>query len=200
MNKDAKIAFDLWVNRQHPNGKSLADVFEPAFGMIAENAWGDAWDAAIAANVAMQALGEPSMPVIGAYAKPLVRKADAEAALAAKDAEIAGMWTKEQVQCMTASAIEACEITHGQEIAALTAERDALRKDAGRLGWEPIESEPKDMESRLFRVNGFCVQGFIDATGALCAQNDRQPWRKMHGKPTHWMPLPPPPAMAKEQK
>lgn len=55
--------------------------------------------------------------------------------------------------------------------------------------WMPIESEPKDMASRLYRVKGFCVQGFMDATGVLCAQNDRQAWRKMHGKPTHWAPL-----------
>ena len=61
---------------------------------------------------------------------------------------------------------------------------------ADGAGWLPIETAPKDMESRLFRVNDFCVQGFIDATGVLCAQNDRQPWRKMHGKPTHWMPIP----------
>ena len=58
-------------------------------------------------------------------------------------------------------------------------------------GWRSIESEPQDFASRLYLVNGFCVQGFVDAAGILCAQNDRQPWRKMHGKPTHWMPLPP---------
>ena len=41
-------AFDAWINKCHPNGKSLADIFEPAFGMIAENAWTDAWGAALA--------------------------------------------------------------------------------------------------------------------------------------------------------
>lgn len=46
MNDEAQKAFAAWVNQQHPNGKSLADVFEPAFGMIAENAWADAWQAA----------------------------------------------------------------------------------------------------------------------------------------------------------
>ena len=61
---------------------------------------------------------------------------------------------------------------------------------ASGAGWLPIESVPKDWNSRLFRVNDFCVQGFVDATGVLCAQNDRQPWRKMHGKPTHWMAIP----------
>jgi len=57
-------------------------------------------------------------------------------------------------------------------------------------GWHPIETVPNDMASRLYLVKGFCVQGFVDATGVLCAQNDRQTWRKMAGKPTHWMPLP----------
>lgn len=61
-------------------------------------------------------------------------------------------------------------------------------------GWLPIETAPKGYESRLFRVNGFCIQGFTDATGVLCAQNDRQSRRKMHGKPTHWMPVPTAPA------
>lgn len=59
--------------------------------------------------------------------------------------------------------------------------------------WLPIETAPKDMFARLYRVKGFCVQGFVDAAGVLCAQNDLKPWRKMHGKPTHWMLLPTPP-------
>jgi hypothetical protein len=44
--------------------------------------------AVIAKHEAQQAAGDPSMPVIGAYEKPLVRQADAHAALAEKDAEI----------------------------------------------------------------------------------------------------------------
>lgn len=44
------------------------------------------------------------------------------------------------------------------------------------------------------------LQGFVDATGVLCAQNDRQPCRKMHGKPTHWMPLPAAPSQPKGEK
>ena len=67
----------------------------------------------------------------------------------------------------------------------------ALIAQPAQPGWRSIESEPQDFASRLYLVNGFCVQGFVDAAGILCAQNDRQPWRKMHGKPTHWMPLPP---------
>lgn len=58
------------------------------------------------------------------------------------------------------------------------------------MEWLPIESAPDDMFPKLYRVRGFCVQGFVDATGMLCVQNDREPWRKMRGTPTHWMPLP----------
>lgn len=65
--------------------------------------------------------------------QPLVWKSDAKAALAAKDAEIAEMWTKDQVQRMTAAAIDACEITHVQEIA-------ALRKDADMF-WDHDDAE-----------------------------------------------------------
>lgn len=56
--------------------------------------------------------------------------------------------------------------------------------------WLPIESAPKNMAARLYLVRGVCVQGFVDATGVLCVSTDNRPWRKMVGKPTHWMPLP----------
>ena len=57
--------------------------------------------------------------------------------------------------------------------------------------WQPIETAPEDMKSRLYLVGGFCVQGFVDAGGVLNVQSEISPhWRKMRGKPTHWMPLP----------
>ena len=57
--------------------------------------------------------------------------------------------------------------------------------------WQPIEIVPKDMAPRLFLVAGYCVQGFVDATGRLMSQTEIPPhWRKMRGKPSHWMPLP----------
>lgn len=56
--------------------------------------------------------------------------------------------------------------------------------------WQPIETAPDDMGAYLFRVNGIAVQGFKDAAGFMCVQNERHKWRKMRGKPTHWMPLP----------
>jgi hypothetical protein len=62
------------------------------------------------------------------------------------------------------------------------------------MNWQAIETAPKDMAPYLFLVNGFCIQGFRDAAGGLQAQTEISPhWRVMRGKPTHWMPLPPPP-------
>lgn len=59
------------------------------------------------------------------------------------------------------------------------------------MEWQPIETAPKDMFPRLYRINGFCVQGFVDATGILMTQSEIRPhWRTAKGKPTHWMPLP----------
>lgn len=77
---------------------------------------------------------------------------------------------------------------------ATVAERDRLRE---LLDWRPIESAPKDMHPVLLFVDGFCVQAFADATGVLNAQSGVPPhWRKLRGKPTHWMPLPAPPKVA----
>jgi hypothetical protein len=53
------------------------------------------------------------------------------------------------------------------KIRKLQAEVEALRTDAE---WQPIETSPKDHSPRLFRVKGFAVQGFLDATGMLCAK------------------------------
>ena len=59
------------------------------------------------------------------------------------------------------------------------------------MEWQLIETAPKNGLSRLYRINGFCVQGFVDATGALMVQSEISPhWRMARGKPTHWMPLP----------
>lgn len=61
-------------------------------------------------------------------------------------------------------------------------------------GWQPIDTAPKDMASRLYLLGRYCVQGFTDAAGELMVQSEISPhWRKMRGKPTHWMPLPSPP-------
>ena len=65
------------------------------------------------------------------------------------------------------------------------------------MEWQLIETAPKNGLSRLYRINGFCVQGFVDATGALMVQSEISPhWRMARGKPTHWMPLPAPPQSA----
>lgn len=114
---------------------------------------------------ASPAVGEVAMPVADSE-DPLMasirqhtdtrrKLSDAQAALAAKDAEIAQlksdlarpesievgmmraeiakMWTKEQVQRMTAGAVEACEITHRQERATLTAERVELNRQLSSM-------------------------------------------------------------------
>jgi Protein of unknown function (DUF551) len=59
--------------------------------------------------------------------------------------------------------------------------------------WQPISSGPPDMGAYLFLVNGRCLQGFVDATGAYCVQDERSVYRGMRRKPSHWMPLPAPP-------
>ena len=75
------------------------------------------------------------------------------------------------------------------EINTQAARIKALEKDAA---WQPIETVPKDHFPRLFRVNGYVVQGFVDVTGAyLVQQNGKMPC-KFIGKPAHWMPLPSP--------
>lgn len=66
-------------------------------------------------------------------------------------------------------------------------------------GWQPIETAPKDMAARIYRVNGYAIQGFVDAAGIYNVQNERGEWRKMRGIPTHWMPLPAAPSAPKPQ-
>lgn len=76
---------------------------------------------------------------------------------------------------------------------AIAAIRAALSAPAAPIvpeGWLPIETAPQDMGAYLFRVNGIAVDGFRDATGKMCVRNEQHEWRAMHGKPTHWMPLP----------
>lgn len=74
--------------------------------------------------------------------------------------------------------------------AEITRLRAALAAPPVAPGWQPIETAPDDMGEYLFRVNGIAVQGFKDATGIMCVQNERHEWRKMRGKPIYWMPLP----------
>lgn len=55
--------------------------------------------------------------------------------------------------------------------------------------WQPIETYPKDRPRVLLWGNGAVRFGYLDERGN---------WRKlhhghMHGKPTHWMPIPEPP-------
>lgn len=64
------------------------------------------------------------------------------------------------------------------------------------MEWRPIETRPQDMGTYLFLCSGVVLQGFMDATGALCVcqEDGGKRWRNMRRKPTHWMPpLQPPP-------
>lgn len=92
--------------------------------------------------------------------------------------------------------IEDC--SHSTQVCADAADEiDRLRAERE---WRPIETAaPKIGLPRLYRINGFCVQGFVDATGALMVQSEIAPhWRMARGKPTHWMPLPAAPKQEEE--
>lgn len=67
-------------------------------------------------------------------------------------------------------------------------------------GWQPIETEPKDMAARLYLCGDTIVEGFIDATGNRCVrQEGGGGWRAMWKTPTHWQPLPAAPAAAQSE-
>lgn len=102
--------------------------------------------------------------------------------------------TREEIEAEDVSNLDPAPLL--AKMAALRPAADAgeVEKDAG---WQPIETAPNDLGSRLYLVGRFCVQGFRDVTGTLMAQTEISPhWRKMRGKPTHWMPLPESPRLA----
>lgn len=65
----------------------------------------------------------------------------------------------------------------------------------GAQEWQPIETAPKDGLPRLYLCNGKVIQGFVDATGSLCKQ-DELGWLPMRKNPTHWMRLPAAPMLS----
>lgn len=74
------------------------------------------------------------------------------------------------------------------------AELAALRE---RERWLSIESAPMDSFPRLYLCRGRVVQAFVDASGTLTVQHELG-WRAMRRKPSHWRPLPAPPAGGEE--
>lgn len=62
--------------------------------------------------------------------------------------------------------------------------------------WQPIETAPDGHAAVLLLfTRGIVISCFRDVTGAWMAQSERSPHcRRAVGKPTHWMPLPAPPA------
>ena len=72
---------------------------------------------------------------------------------------------------------------HGEAVAAMHVPQQ----------WQDIATAPKDMGTYMFLCNGVALQGFMDATGALCVcleagASGNPPWRRMRRSPTHWAP------------
>jgi hypothetical protein len=62
-------------------------------------------------------------------------------------------------------------------------------------GWQPIETAPKDSRTILVAVNGFVTGAYrCPHSGSLLTMIGQRPFVE---QPTHWMPLPTPPAAAK---
>ena len=97
--------------------------------------------------------------------------------------------------------------------AALREENERLRKDVGRIEWQPIETAPKDGTHVLLSYSGRVTYGYwlhlevgklVGDCGGVCRcpEYDEPPapfWYSEDGgfteehPPTHWMPLPEPP-------
>ena len=68
----------------------------------------------------------------------------------------------------------------------------AKRKD---MEWQPIETAPKDGTSVIIFVDGLQIVAFWGCTGwELNAPLFELFYPEIYGEPTHWMPLPAPPA------
>jgi hypothetical protein len=92
---------------------------------------------------------------------------------------------------------------------ALPGQSDAEARDAS--GWQPIETAPRDGTEVLLTDGEDVGGGFWDSEKLSFAKRSGPGWfwemdradlpsaRKIIGI-THWMPLPPPPAMSREQQ
>lgn len=103
------------------------------------------------------------------------------------------------------SAYQAGQVEAQAEIDALKAQRDAL---LAAQQWLPIESAPKDgTRILLFFPNDVGVisgewnfERFYEKPRPHFTHDQEQRWGVRHmraNQPTHWQPLPPPPAIAK---
>lgn len=84
------------------------------------------------------------------------------------------------------------------ESKALERELEAVRKDEQ---WKPIETAPKDGTAILVSEGRFCycVEWIEEFDWWAVDDNKLGPFRLRGAAPTHWMPLPPAPAI-KEKK
>jgi hypothetical protein len=66
-------------------------------------------------------------------------------------------------------------------------------------GWQPIETAPSGHFAVLLLFErGIVLSCFRDVCGSWMAQSERSPhWRRLRGKPSHWMPLPAAPEAAR---
>lgn len=65
------------------------------------------------------------------------------------------------------------------------------------VGWQPIETAPKDGSHMLLGCPTYVDSGYWDEGGWTLYPDDRRPedhyCQRFHPEPTHWMPLPVPP-------
>jgi hypothetical protein len=79
------------------------------------------------------------------------------------------------------------------ELEAEQAATEAMRRDAG---WQPIETAPKDGTGILVNAGGFCYAVEWQEEFGWWSVDDNKlgPFPLRGAGPTHWMPLPAPPA------
>lgn len=109
--------------------------------------------------------------------------------------------TSESVPLLTVEEIQAAWVAHGLDDCAVEdfakAIEQAVRAKMGvGVGWQPIETAPKDGTRVLLVINhgewGDAVWTGLWADGWMVS------YGKAQANPTHWMPLPPPPIVGKE--
>ena len=213
LNMDAeRAAFEAWIGLNDREGPQ-ADRYEDTY---TDNYVGEMWEAwqasakrraAPVGEVELPALPEPlrfaqwTGGEVFAYTAEQVRQAQREAIEADRAAR-----AQQQAQSIGDDPkVHDMLLRYGvwppDDVSALIAHIDG-RTAGAAPAWQPIETAPANMAPRLYRVGGFCVQGFVDAAGELMVQSEVSPhWRKMRGEPTHWMQLPaaPSPQPGKEE-
>lgn len=119
-----------------------------------------------------------------------VTQQDCEAAAALIEA----YWSGADAAMMKLAASYRAGHSQGVFVRAFAAHRLAALEEAARVAWQPIETAPKDEISKLGTDGVFTAvidwipDNYFGDTG-------HARWHPI--TPTHWMPLPPPPAIRK---